>query len=349
MARQVHVAVLGGTFDRLHDGHKALLATAFQYAHRVGIGITTDELLRAWGTKVGPVERFVVRRRKLERWLKSAYPRRSWWLIPLRDRWGAVLEPATEALVVSEETLPVALLANRRRRQRGLPPLALGVVHPVLGEDLLPISSTRIRLGEIDGHGKRMRPLRVGVGSTNRVKLEGVRRGFSLVAPGAPLRIVAVRVGGPNPQPWGEREGREGARRRAALAAAGHDYGVGVEAFVRHTARGAALFDQHVISVQDCQGLVLEALSAAFPHPPAVGELVAGGGTVESAVVSLGAPSMVGHKAGGAVGHLTGGRLVREDLVAQAVLAAFVPRLARREGLVPAATWTPSAKPAKHR
>ncbi|MHA1738983.1 MAG: pantetheine-phosphate adenylyltransferase [Candidatus Heimdallarchaeota archaeon] len=37
---------LGGTFDRLHSGHKLLLDTAFTLIQNVLIGITTDELAR---------------------------------------------------------------------------------------------------------------------------------------------------------------------------------------------------------------------------------------------------------------------------------------------------------------
>lgn len=37
---------LGGTFDRVHGGHKLLLEVAFKLSERVLIGITSDELAR---------------------------------------------------------------------------------------------------------------------------------------------------------------------------------------------------------------------------------------------------------------------------------------------------------------
>jgi len=39
-------AVLGGTFDRIHKGHEALLLHAFSIADRVTIGVTSDEFVQ---------------------------------------------------------------------------------------------------------------------------------------------------------------------------------------------------------------------------------------------------------------------------------------------------------------
>lgn len=43
---QFEYACLGGTFDRLHGGHKLLLDVAFKLAKKVLIGITTDNLAK---------------------------------------------------------------------------------------------------------------------------------------------------------------------------------------------------------------------------------------------------------------------------------------------------------------
>ncbi|MEM1757713.1 MAG: phosphopantetheine adenylyltransferase, partial [Candidatus Bathyarchaeia archaeon] len=62
-----------------------------------------------------------------------------------------------EALVVSRETEPTAIKINEERRKRGLTPLAIIVVEMVPAENHVPISTTRIRMGEIDREGRLLK------------------------------------------------------------------------------------------------------------------------------------------------------------------------------------------------
>ena len=76
-------------------------------------------------------------------------------LVMLERPEGVLLDdPSIEALIVSEETLPRGLDINRQRVEKGLPPLRLEVVEMVLAENGRPISSSRIRAGEIDEEGR---------------------------------------------------------------------------------------------------------------------------------------------------------------------------------------------------
>ncbi|MEM4699804.1 MAG: phosphopantetheine adenylyltransferase [Candidatus Nezhaarchaeales archaeon] len=156
--RYGRVAV-GGTFDRLHQGHKALLEKAFSVGREVLIGVSSDQMAkskRACG--VASFEERVARLINFIRergWLDRAC------IMKIESPEGVLLEdPSIEALVVSEETLERGLDINRRRAERGLPPYKLEVVSMVLAEDGRPISSSRIRAGEIDEEGRlrRSRP-----------------------------------------------------------------------------------------------------------------------------------------------------------------------------------------------
>lgn len=163
MGRQ-HTAVLGGTFDRLHVGHEALVRTAFRAADSVAIGLTTDQYLRRH-PKPGSrrIQSYATRRRTLVGWLRREFPRRAWRVEPLADARGHSVEPGFDAIVITEETLTGARRVNAERHRRGLPALRIVVAPMVLGDDLLPVSSRRIRAGAIDRVGRRRSAIRITV------------------------------------------------------------------------------------------------------------------------------------------------------------------------------------------
>jgi len=145
---------VGGTFDRLHRGHKALLERAFEVGEEVLIGVASDHMVE--GKELAHlVAAFKERKESLKQYLEE----KGWLsrakLVMLERPEGVLLDdPSIEALIVSEETLPRGLDINRRRVEKGLPPLRLEVVEMVLAENGRPISSSRIRAGEIDEEGR---------------------------------------------------------------------------------------------------------------------------------------------------------------------------------------------------
>jgi pantetheine-phosphate adenylyltransferase len=185
-------AVLGGTFDHLHAGHRSLLATAFRWASEVGIGITTDEFLRVHPKRFPErIEPYRVRRRRLARFLRGAYGRRRWWLAALDDPWGRSVEPGISLLVVSHATRAAVPAIQAERRRRGLPPIAVRVAPTAVAEDGQPIASSRIRAGEIDPEGRptssttRSRPRRQAIRPGAR---SGSRGQSSIHPPGGGAR-----------------------------------------------------------------------------------------------------------------------------------------------------------------
>ena len=137
--------VVGGTFDYLHLGHKALIEKAFEVGRQVIIGLTSDEMIKKNSAP------YIERKKKLKKFLKS----KNYEILELKDPYGpAIVEEEIEAIVVSKETRARAAEINEIRKRRGLAPLEIVVVPFVLSENGRPISSERIRKGEIDAEGR---------------------------------------------------------------------------------------------------------------------------------------------------------------------------------------------------
>lgn len=151
------VVAVGGTFDELHRGHKTLLTTAFKYGENVLIGVSTDEFVRKLGKnhEVAPYEERV---RELIRFLNEMGVLDRSKITPLSDPYGpAAISPDVDAIIVSRETEPRAREINNLRVRNGLKPLDIIVIEMVQAEDNIPISTTRIRRGEIDREGRLLR------------------------------------------------------------------------------------------------------------------------------------------------------------------------------------------------
>ncbi len=146
--------VLGGTFDPVHDGHRALFDRAFELGN-VTVGLTSDDL----APKTRSVDRYVrpfdERKAELEAELDSFADEygRTFRIRELSKPTGIATEPGFDVLIVSPETEAGGRKVNEERSEKGLDPLEIEVVDHRYAEDGDAISSTRIVEGEIDEHG----------------------------------------------------------------------------------------------------------------------------------------------------------------------------------------------------
>src|SRR5438094_3458159 len=182
---------MGGTFDVLHRGHRALLDAAFAAGHEgVSIGVTTDAFANARRQRT--VRPYAERAADLAAFLQQrGYAPRAE-IRPIDTPAGFALEPRFTAICVTDETAASAAAINAERLRLGLPTLAVVTAPYVLADDARPIKSTRIRAGEIDAEGRLRRAVRVAVGSDNPVKVEAARRAATRLFGAADVRGFPV-------------------------------------------------------------------------------------------------------------------------------------------------------------
>lgn len=142
--------IVGGTFDRLHIGHKFFLKTASFYGKKMIIGLTSEEMCRKKEDfeKIWSYEK---RKRLLVNFLKRN--RIDFEIKKIHDIFGPALKINEGVIVVTEETERNARKINERRRKNGMKELEIVVLYFIKSKDGKIVSSSRIRKGEIDRNG----------------------------------------------------------------------------------------------------------------------------------------------------------------------------------------------------
>ncbi len=162
MGFRFKTAVLGGTFDHFHKGHKKLLEHALSIADRLIIGITSDLFVEKIKNQKSNIKNtkqkfinFEIRRKSVEEFLNNIAPSR-FEIVEINDLFGPTLDQNfnADAIVVSRDSKNGALKINEERAKIGLSQLYIEVFPEILAEDGILISSMRIRDGKIDRDGK---------------------------------------------------------------------------------------------------------------------------------------------------------------------------------------------------
>ena len=155
--RKFKKVAVGGTFDELHKGHRVLLQKAFEIGDRVLVGLCADEFAKQLA-KPHVTASYEERLEELKAFIANLNNSGRAEIIPLNDPYGpTVTDRCIQALVVSEETRLIADKINKLRIGKSLEPLSIVVVKMVPSENCAPISTTKIRRGEIDREGRLTR------------------------------------------------------------------------------------------------------------------------------------------------------------------------------------------------
>ena len=151
------LGLVGGTFDRLHAGHRALIKRGLSECTSLEIWLTSDSIAQA---KDPRCESWSVRGQNILDFLEGS-ARVS--LHVLEDSDGpAPWHQSATAILCTRETRAACGRINSERNQNGLPNLAIIVVPHLNAHDGNPISSSRIRSGEISIDGESWLPSGLG-------------------------------------------------------------------------------------------------------------------------------------------------------------------------------------------
>ncbi len=150
MNKKYKKIAVGGTFDKFHRGHEKLLGTAFELGDEVLIGVSSDVFASSKSHEIEPLDKRVCKIISFLEQFDNTYE-----IKEIFDSCGtADVDSDLDAIVVSEETEKSAEYINSLRYERNLELLDIIVIEWIMADDGTPISSTRIRKGEINKKGK---------------------------------------------------------------------------------------------------------------------------------------------------------------------------------------------------
>ncbi len=132
-----------------------MLSKAFEVGTNVVIGVSSDEFAKAKGKIIHSYEERVT---NLQRTIYANFDNPRFQILKLNTTYGpTVISEDVNALIVSTERAIIGYEINEIRVSKGISPLSIIIVEMVRAEDGHPISSSRIRSGQIDSEGRLLR------------------------------------------------------------------------------------------------------------------------------------------------------------------------------------------------
>ena len=147
--------ILGGTFDHFHIGHMHFIKESFMQVDKLIIGITSDSFANSLLKEPNGLEKLKARKANLLDYLESTGMIEDIEVVEIDDPYGpGAYNADLSRIFCTKNTKEGAEALNTKRMEKGLNPLEVVEIGLVLSSDGKPVSSTRIRKGEIDQNGE---------------------------------------------------------------------------------------------------------------------------------------------------------------------------------------------------
>ncbi len=258
---------------------------------------------------------------------------------------GAEKMRGLDAIIVSGETLPAAQRINAIRRKSRLPVLRIIAIPIAYGKDLKKISCQSIYEGKIDRNGRLLKPVAIQAGTDNPAKLKGAFAGLRKVfglkfrlqghsehtgVPAHPFNQETF-FGAKNRahHAWMRANERNGANRKGNGNGCG--YSIGMESGLFELKKGVFI-DITVCCAYDGKEETY-GTGMGFVVPAEIARRIRSENSDLSVVLKeIAGIGGIGRK-NGAIGYFSSGVLKRREQIEQAVVCAFVPRIARAKAI----------------
>jgi cytidyltransferase-like protein len=144
--KKYRLAALGGTFDRLHRGHRDFLQFALSKSDYVVLGLTSDTYIKKYKDGLG-IESYEVRKKNLQTFLKSILKENRVKIVAIDDPFGPTILPEYkfDAIIVTQGTIKGGEEINKKRKEMRLLDLPLEVFSLIKEVHGAPIASSTIR------------------------------------------------------------------------------------------------------------------------------------------------------------------------------------------------------------